>query len=218
MTKPPTHPSSPPFNPAKSSAPQQQSTEATIPSETVTDRQSGGHSSSVAGPYQEQGQGLQQNSHLLPPPQTQQQQDVGAQLSKHQQIQQQQALQQQESNERQQQPLHAQTGQQQAALAQQHSQQQREQRQSSQQQQFSQQQQSGQKQQSSQQQQSGQQQQPDQQRQDPLEGSDVHCMVGFVAGSRAEEMSKMSQTSVILNTLAQLDTMFGKLLSPAHCV
>ena len=45
---------------------------------------------------------------------------------------------------------------------------------------------------------------------------DVHCMVGFVAGSKAEEISKMSQTAVIMNTLAQLDTMFGK-DAALHC-
>lgn len=38
----------------------------------------------------------------------------------------------------------------------------------------------------------------------------VHCMVGFVAGSRAEEISKLRQNSVIIKTLSQLDQMFGK--------
>lgn len=38
----------------------------------------------------------------------------------------------------------------------------------------------------------------------------VHCMVGFVAGSRAEEISKLRQNSVIIQTLSQLDQMFGK--------
>lgn len=56
-----------------------------------------------------------------------------------------------------------------------------------------------------------QQQRKEQLCQEPAVVSGVHCMVGFVAGSRAEEMSQMSQTSVIMNTLAQLDTMFGKL-------
>ncbi|KAL3134987.1 hypothetical protein ABBQ32_007941 [Trebouxia sp. C0010 RCD-2024] len=37
----------------------------------------------------------------------------------------------------------------------------------------------------------------------------VHCMVGFVAGSRAEEISKLRQNSVIIQTLSQLDEMFG---------
>lgn len=38
----------------------------------------------------------------------------------------------------------------------------------------------------------------------------VHCMVGFVAGSRAEEISMLRQNSVIIQTLSQLDQMFGK--------
>lgn len=38
----------------------------------------------------------------------------------------------------------------------------------------------------------------------------VHCMVGFVAGSKAEEVSKLRQNSVIIKTLSQLDQMFGK--------
>ena len=38
----------------------------------------------------------------------------------------------------------------------------------------------------------------------------VHCMVGFVAGSKAEEISKLRQNSVIIQTLSQLDQMFGK--------
>ena len=44
----------------------------------------------------------------------------------------------------------------------------------------------------------------------------VHCMVGFVAGSRAEEISKLRQNSVIIKTLSQLDQMFGK-LQPCAC-
>ena len=35
------------------------------------------------------------------------------------------------------------------------------------------------------------------------------CMTGFVAGARAEGMSAMSQTSIILKSLAQLDQIFG---------
>lgn len=35
-------------------------------------------------------------------------------------------------------------------------------------------------------------------------------MTGFAAGTRAEEMSKMRQGTVILKTLAQLDQMFGE--------
>ena len=38
----------------------------------------------------------------------------------------------------------------------------------------------------------------------------VHCMVGFVAGRKAEEISKLRQNSVIIQTLSQLDQMFGK--------
>lgn len=38
----------------------------------------------------------------------------------------------------------------------------------------------------------------------------VHCMVGFVAGSKAEEISKLRQNSVVIQTLSQLDQMFGK--------
>lgn len=37
----------------------------------------------------------------------------------------------------------------------------------------------------------------------------VHCMVGFVAGRKAEEISKLRQNSVIIQTLSQLDQMFG---------
>ena len=35
------------------------------------------------------------------------------------------------------------------------------------------------------------------------------CMTGFVAGARAEGMSAMSHTSIILKSLAQLDQIFG---------
>ncbi len=35
-------------------------------------------------------------------------------------------------------------------------------------------------------------------------------MTGFAAGTRAEEMSKMRQGTVILKALAQLDQMFGE--------
>jgi hypothetical protein len=35
-------------------------------------------------------------------------------------------------------------------------------------------------------------------------------MTGFVAGSRAEDMSTMSQTSVIFKALSQLDEIFGE--------
>eukprot|EP00891_Asterochloris_glomerata_P008389 jgi/Astpho2/8389/e_gw1.00122.39.1_t len=40
-------------------------------------------------------------------------------------------------------------------------------------------------------------------------GESLLCMTGFAAGTRAEEMSKMRQGTVILKTLAQLDQMFG---------
>lgn len=36
------------------------------------------------------------------------------------------------------------------------------------------------------------------------------CIVGFVAGTKAEEMSRMSQTTVVTRSLAQLDHIFGK--------
>lgn len=36
------------------------------------------------------------------------------------------------------------------------------------------------------------------------------CMTGFVAGARAEGMSAMSHTSIILKSLAQLDQIFGE--------
>ena len=52
-----------------------------------------------------------------------------------------------------------------------------------------------------------QQQEPQQQQTDE---APVHCMVGFVAGSRAEDISKLTQNSVIIRTLSQLDQMFGK--------
>lgn len=45
----------------------------------------------------------------------------------------------------------------------------------------------------------------------------VYCMVGFVAGSRAEEISKLRQNSVIIQTLSQLDKMFGKVHSFWTC-
>ncbi len=38
----------------------------------------------------------------------------------------------------------------------------------------------------------------------------VHCMVGFVAGSKAEQISKLRQNSVVIRTLSQLDDMFRK--------
>ena len=38
----------------------------------------------------------------------------------------------------------------------------------------------------------------------------LHCMVGFVAGKKAEEMSHMRPSNIITNTLNQLDQMFGK--------
>jgi len=38
----------------------------------------------------------------------------------------------------------------------------------------------------------------------------VYCMVGFVAGSKAEEISKLRQNSVVIRTLSQLDDMFRK--------
>ena len=46
----------------------------------------------------------------------------------------------------------------------------------------------------------------------------MHCMVGFVAGSRAEEISKLRQNSVIIQTLSQLDKMFGKPLPGDTCL
>ncbi len=38
----------------------------------------------------------------------------------------------------------------------------------------------------------------------------LHCMVGFVAGKKAEDMSHMRPSNIITNTLNQLDQMFGK--------
>ena len=35
------------------------------------------------------------------------------------------------------------------------------------------------------------------------------CITGFVAGARAEEMSALSQTTVVTRSLAQLDQIFG---------
>ena len=51
-----------------------------------------------------------------------------------------------------------------------------------------------------------------QQQQQPAEPP-VYCMVGFVAGSRAEEIGKLRQNSVVIQTLSQLDKMFGELYS-----
>ncbi|DBA73197.1 TPA: hypothetical protein ACH3X1_011273 [Trebouxia sp. C0004] len=51
-----------------------------------------------------------------------------------------------------------------------------------------------------------QQQQHDTQQQQQQEA--VYCMVGFVAGSKAEEISKLRQNSVVIKTLSQLDDMF----------
>lgn len=42
---------------------------------------------------------------------------------------------------------------------------------------------------------------------DPAE---LCCITGFVAGSKAEEMSGMSHTSIIIKALSQLDEIFGK--------
>ena len=65
-----------------------------------------------------------------------------------------------------------------------------------------------------QQQQSWQQQQVQQhdtqQQQQQQQQEAVHCMVGFVAGSKAEEISKLRQNSIVLKTLSQLDDMFRK--------
>ena len=38
------------------------------------------------------------------------------------------------------------------------------------------------------------------------------CLVGFAAGRRAEAMSGMSQSSIVLQALDQLDRIFGALL------
>ena len=38
----------------------------------------------------------------------------------------------------------------------------------------------------------------------------LHCMVGFVAGKKAEDMSHIRLSNIITNTLNQLDQMFGK--------
>lgn len=51
-----------------------------------------------------------------------------------------------------------------------------------------------------------QQQQPQQQQQQEA----VYCMVGFVAGSKADQISKLRQNSVVIKTLSQLDEMFGE--------
>ena len=39
------------------------------------------------------------------------------------------------------------------------------------------------------------------------------CITGFVAGARAEEMSRLSQTTVVTRSLAQLNEIFGGCLS-----
>ena len=39
---------------------------------------------------------------------------------------------------------------------------------------------------------------------------EMYCRVGFVAGSRAEEISKLRQNTVVIRTLSQLDQMFGE--------
>ena len=53
--------------------------------------------------------------------------------------------------------------------------------------------------------------QPQQQQQQQQQQQEaVHCMVGFVAGSKAEEISKLRQNSIVLKTLSQLDDMFRK--------
>ncbi len=49
-----------------------------------------------------------------------------------------------------------------------------------------------------------------QQQQQQQQQEAVYCMVGFVAGSKAEEISKLRQNSVVLKTLSQLDDMFRK--------
>ncbi len=38
----------------------------------------------------------------------------------------------------------------------------------------------------------------------------LYCMVGFVAGQKAEDMSNMRPSNIISNTLNQLDQMFGE--------
>lgn len=47
------------------------------------------------------------------------------------------------------------------------------------------------------------------QQQQQQQQQSMYCMVGFVAGSKAEEISKMRQNSVVIKSLSQLDQMFG---------
>ncbi len=42
------------------------------------------------------------------------------------------------------------------------------------------------------------------------------CITGFVAGAAAEEMSQLSQTTVVTRSLAQLDQIFGRSPSVWH--
>jgi monoamine oxidase len=38
----------------------------------------------------------------------------------------------------------------------------------------------------------------------------VHCMTGFIAGKRAEDLSALRPSNIITNALNQLDQMFGE--------
>jgi len=46
-------------------------------------------------------------------------------------------------------------------------------------------------------------------------GQAPHCLVGFAAGRRAEAMSGMSESSIVLRALGQLDQIFGARRPPA---
>ena len=42
------------------------------------------------------------------------------------------------------------------------------------------------------------------------DSSNLHSMVGFIAGKKAEDLSSMRHSNIILNALKQLDQVFGR--------
>ena len=41
-----------------------------------------------------------------------------------------------------------------------------------------------------------------------------HCIVGFIAGKKAESLSRVSEASIVSKSLAQLDEIFGEISLP----
>ena len=50
------------------------------------------------------------------------------------------------------------------------------------------------------------------------DSSNLHSMVGFVAGKKAEDLSSMRPSNIIQNALQQLDQIFGRSCQIYYCV